>query len=132
MFAITTAGGLISSTAPDVCKTMVAQAPVPIPYPVTGVPSTGAPFTKKVFIASAPALTRRSKVNPTMGDQAGASGGGGVMSGSVMGGIEFLSCSMKVFLEGAPAVRLSDTVTMNNRNTTGSDGVPSQVIVMVG
>ncbi len=132
MFATTMAGGQIASTAPDVCKTVVGTATVPVPYPATGMPSGAMPVTKKVFIVNAPALTRMSKVTPTMGDQPGASGGGGVVSNAVMGPIEYLSASPKVFLEGVPAVRLGDTVTMNNRNTVGVNGLPSQTKVMIG
>ena len=132
MFATTTAGGQIASTAPDVCKTVVGTAVVPVPYPVTGMPSAAIPVTKKVFIVNAPALNRMSKVSPTMGDQPGASGGGGVASGVIMGTVEYITSSSKVFLEGVPAVRLNDTVTMNDRNTVGVNGLPSQTKVMLG
>jgi hypothetical protein len=114
MFATTIAGGQLAATAPDVCKTIVGTATVPVPYPVTGMPSGAMPVTKKVFIVNAPALNLMSKVNPTMGP------------------IEYLSASPKVFLEGAPAVRLSDSVTLNNRNTVGVNGLPSQTKVMLG
>ena len=132
MFATTIAGGQLASTAPDVCKTIVGTATVPVPYPATGMPSSAMPITKKVFIVNAPALNLLSKVTPTMGDQPGASGGGGAVSNTVMGPIEYVTSSPKVFLEGAPAVRLNDSVTMNNRNTVGVNGLPSQTKVMVG
>jgi hypothetical protein len=77
MFATTIAGGQLAATAPDVCKTIVGTATVPVPYPATGMPSGAMPVTKKVFIVNAPALNLMSKINPTMGDQPGASGGGG-------------------------------------------------------
>lgn len=67
-----------------------------------------------------------------MGDQPGASGGGGVASGVIMGTVEYITSSSKVFLEGVPAVRLNDTVTMNDRNTVGVNGLPSQTKVMLG
>ncbi|MEI6315883.1 MAG: DUF4150 domain-containing protein [Syntrophus sp. (in: bacteria)] len=131
MFATTIAGGQEASSIPDVCKTVVGPAVVPMPYPVTAMPSTAMPVTKKVFIVNAPALNRLSKVVPTMGDQAGASGGGGVVSGSIMGPVEYLMSSAKVFLEGAPAVRQTDTVTVNNRNTIGANSLPSQTKVLI-
>jgi hypothetical protein len=99
MFATTIAGGQLACTAPDVCKTIVGTATVPVPYPVTGMPSSAMPVTQKVFIVNAPALNLLSKITPTMGDQAGASGGGGVVSNAIMGPIEYLTCSPKVFLE---------------------------------
>lgn len=132
MFATTMAGGQLASTAPDVCKTVVGTATVPVPYPATGMPSGAMPVTKKVFVVNAPALNLMSKVTPTMGDQPGASGGGGAVSNTIMGPIEYVTSSPKVFLEGAPAVRLSDSVTMNNRNTVGVNGLPSQTKVMIG
>ena len=132
MFATTIAGGQLAATAPDVCKTVAGTAVVPVPYPATGMPSGAMPVTKKVFIVNAPALNLLSKITPTMGDQPGASGGGGVVSSTIMGPIEYLTASPKVFLEGAPAVRLNDSVTMNNRNTVGVNGLPSQTKVMLG
>ncbi len=131
MFATTQAGGLDSVTAPDVCKTQVGPANVPIPYPNLGVPSGGMPVTIKVFIVGAPALTKASKVSPTNGDEAGASGGGGVVSGKIMGPAEYITSSMKVKLEGKPAVRLTDMIKTNDGNTIGLNSAPSQTKVMV-
>jgi len=131
MFATTKAGGQDMVNAPDVCKTVVGPAVVPTPYPTVGMPPTGNPTTTKVFIAGAPALTKASKAMPTNGDQPGASGGGGVVSGKVMGAAEYILSSMKVKLEGNPAVRLNDMVKLNDGNTVGMDIAPSQSKVMI-
>ena len=131
MFATTIAGGMQNITAPDVCKTVVGPAVVPIPYPDIGVPSCATPTALKVFIVGALALTKMSKTMPTNGDQAGASGGGGVSSNTIMGPAEYIMSSMKVKIEGNPAVRLTDTVKLNNGNTIGLNCAPSQSKVMI-
>ncbi|MBF0529304.1 MAG: type VI secretion protein, partial [Deltaproteobacteria bacterium] len=39
--------------------------------------------------------------------------------------------SMKVKIEGNPAVRLTDTVKLNDGNTIGMNSAPSQTKVMI-
>ena len=51
--------------------------------------------------------------------------------GKVMGCVEYIMSSMKVKLEGNPAVRLTDTVKINDGNTVGMNAAPSQTKVMV-
>jgi small ligand-binding sensory domain FIST len=131
MFVTTIAGGMVMSTVPDICKTQVGPANVPIPYPNIGVPSMGNPTTRKVFVVGAPALTKSSKLQPTNGDQPGASGGGGVVSSKIMGPDEYILSSMKVKFEGNPAVRLTDMTKVNDGNTIGLGCAPSQTKVMV-
>ena len=65
------------------------------------------------------------------GDEPGASGGGGVVSSKVMGPAEYIMSSMKVKLEGNPAVRMTDTVKINDGNTIGMDAAPSQTKMMI-
>ena len=131
MFATTIAGGMQSITVPDVCKTVVGPAVVPIPYPDMGMPPTGSPTATKVFIVGALALTKASKSQPTNGDEPGASGGGGVVSSKIMGPAEYIMSSMVVKIEGNPAVRLTDTMKLNDGNTIGLNAAPSQTAVMV-
>jgi hypothetical protein len=131
MFAVTKMAGQATITAPDMCKTVVGPSVVPMPYPTLGMPATGMPTTLKVFIAGSPALTKASKITPSNADQPGASGGGGVVSSKVMGPIEFIMSSMKVKLEGNPAVRMTDTVKINDGNTIGMEAAPSQTKVMI-
>ncbi len=131
MFATTIAGGMQNITVPDICKTVVGPAVVPIPYPDIGIPSSATPTAIKVFIVGALALTKMSKTVPTNGDQAGASGGGGVTSSTIMGPAEYIMSSLKVKIEGNPAVRLTDTMKMNNGNTVGINCAPSQSKVMI-
>lgn len=129
MFALTKQGGQ-AMAMPDVCKTPIPPAgPVPIPYPNLGMPMLGMPATMKVLIAGMPALTKASKITISNGDQAGVAGG--VVSGKIMGPVEFLTGSLKVKLEGNPAIKLTDPTKHNDGNIVGVVLLPSQFVVMV-
>jgi hypothetical protein len=128
-FAVTKENGQCMAM-PDVCQTPAPPAPpIPVPYPNIGLPMMGNPTTLKVLICGMPALTKSSKITITNGDQAGAVGG--VVSGKIMGPAEFINGSMKVKLEGNPAVRLADPTKQNDGNTVGAVLAPSQAKVMV-
>ena len=130
MFAVTKQNGQCVAAVPDVCKTPAPPAPpVPIPYPNLAMPMMGNPCTLKVMIAGMPALTKASIIPLSNGDQAGVAGG--VMSSKVMGPVEFLMGSMKVTLEGNPAVRMGDQTKHNDGNTMGMVAAPSQAVVMI-
>jgi len=129
MFAVTKQNGQCMAM-PDVCKTPAPPGPpVPIPYPNTAMPMMGNPATMKVLIAGMPALTKASKITMSNGDQGGVAGG--AVSGKIMGAAEFIMGSMKVKLEGNPAVRLGDPTKQNEGNAVGSVLAPSQAVVMV-
>ncbi|MBN9359573.1 DUF4150 domain-containing protein [Herbaspirillum huttiense F1] len=129
MFAVTKQAGQCMAM-PDVCNTPIPPAgPVPIPYPNIAMPMMGNPATTKVMISGMPALTKSSKITMSNGNQAGVNGG--VVSGKIMGPAEFIMGSMKVKLEGNPAVRMGDTTKQNDGNAVGAVLVPSQVKVMI-
>jgi hypothetical protein len=129
MFAVTKAGGQCMAM-PDVCKTPAPPAPpIPIPYPNIGMPPMGNPATLKVLVGGMPALTKSSEIPLTSGDEAGLAGG--VVSGKVMGKVQFMMGSLTVKFEGAPAVRLSDPTQHNEGNMVGAVLAPSQAVVMV-
>ncbi|TDY97876.1 UNVERIFIED_ORG: uncharacterized protein DUF4150 [Herbaspirillum seropedicae] len=129
MFAVTKQAGQCMAM-PDVCNTPIPPAgPVPIPYPNIAMPMMGNPATTKVMISGMPALTKSSKITMSNGDQPGVNGG--VVSGKIMGPAEFIMGSMKVKLEGNPAVRMGDTTKQNDGNAVGAVLVPSQVKVMI-
>ena len=100
-----------------------------MPYPNIGMPPTGNPVTQKVMIHGMPALTKASKIQPTNGDQPGSAGG--VVSGKIMGPAEFIMGSVKVKLEGNPAVFMGNPTKQNDGNAVGSNLVPSQNVVMI-
>ena len=128
MFAVTLAGGQCMA-APDVCKVPTPDGPVPTPFPNTGMPPMGSSPTTKVLVSGMPALTKASKIPLTNGDQVGATGG--VVSGKIMGEVEFIVGSAKVKLEGNPAVRLSTPTKQNAGNAIGAVLEPSQSKVMI-
>lgn len=129
MFAVTKQNGQCMAM-PDVCKTPIPPAgPVPIPYPNIAMPMMGMPCTIKVLIGGMPALTKASKIPLSNGDQAGVAGG--VVSGKIMGQTEFFLGSLKVKLEGNPAVKLGDPTKQNDGNAVGAVLVPSQAVVMI-
>lgn len=129
MFAVTKQSGQCFGF-PDVCKTPAPPAaPIPIPYPNIAMPMLGNPATTKVMICGVPALTKSSKISLSNGDQAGVAGG--VVSGKMMGPVEFMMGSMVVKFEGNPAVRLGDATKHNDGNTVGAVLAPSQAVVMV-
>jgi len=129
MFAVTKQAGQCFAF-PDVCKTPAPPAPpIPIPYPNIAMPMMGNPATLKVLISGMPALTKASKIPISNGDQPGVAGG--MASSKVMGPAEFVLGSMKVKLEGNPAVRLGHPTKQNDGNTVGTVLAPSQTKVMI-
>lgn len=131
MFAVTLAGGQCSATTPDTCKVPSPSGPVPTPFPNIGMPPMGDSPTTKLLVSGMPALTKASRIPITNGDQAGTAGGG-VVSGKVMGEVEFVIGSAKVKFEGNPAVRLSAPTKHNAGNTVGQVLAPSQSKVLIG
>ncbi|QEL66328.1 hypothetical protein OTERR_28520 [Oryzomicrobium terrae] len=129
MFAVTKQAGQCLAM-PDVCKTPAPPGPpIPLPYPNIAMPMLGNPATLKVLICGMPALHQSSKITLSSGDEAGMAGG--VVSGKVMGPAEFITGSLKVKLEGHPAVRLGDSTRQNDGNAVGAVLAPSQSVVMV-
>lgn len=129
MFAVTKQNGQCMAM-PDVCKTPAPPAPpIPIPYPNISMPMMGMPCTLKVLICGMPALTKASKISLSNGNQPGVAGG--LVSGKIMGATEFILGSLKVKLEGNPAVKLGDPTKQNDGNAVGSVLVPSQAVVMI-
>lgn len=128
MFAVTLAGGQCMAT-PDVCQVPTPLGPVPTPFPNVGMPPMGNSPTTKVLVSGMPALTKASKIPLTNGDQAGTAGG--VVSGKVMGEVEFIAGSTKVKFEGQAAIRLSTPTKQNAGNTVGAVLAPSQTKVVI-
>jgi hypothetical protein len=129
MYATTMEKGQLLAT-PDVCLTPAPPAsPVPVPYVNIGMPPLANPVTQKVLICNMPALTKASKCQPTSGDEAGVNNG--PVSGKIMGPTEYLQGSMKVQLEGNPAVFMGNPTKQNDGNAVGSDLQPSQNKVMI-
>jgi len=116
---------------PDVCKTQVGPAVVPLPYPNIGQLPTGVSTTTKVLVANMPALTQGSKLPMSQGDEAGAEGG--VVSGMIMGEIDFRTASSKVSFQGQKVIVLTAMTSHNGSSANFPAGVlmtPSQTKVL--
>jgi hypothetical protein len=126
----TMAGGMCFGF-PDVCKTLVGPATVPLPYPNIGQLPVGAQTTVKVLVENMPAYTQGSKLPMSNGDEAGALGG--VVSGMVMGEIAFRTTSSKVSFQGQKVVVLTAMTAHNGSNANMPAGIlvaPSQAKVL--
>jgi len=121
---------------PNVCLTPAPPAPnpVPIPYPSIGQCATAMAPTcaLRVKVLNKNVMTVKSKVMRTQGDEAGV--GGGVTSGMFGGPCGRTQSSMKVNVEGSPAVRCLDMIGSNGASPNAPSGyqlVPSQTVVIV-
>ena len=109
-------GGL-STVFPDVCKTPVGNAVVPIPYPNIGKASDTSEGPKSVTIDGKMPMVKGAKYSTSSGDEAGSAKG--VMSGSTKGECEFMMYSFDVKLEGKNVCRLGDPLFHNKKNIMG-------------
>ncbi len=134
MFAATKQGGQCLGI-PDVCNTPTPAGPVPVPYPNIAMcnQAKGDTVSKKVKICSKEALTKKSIIAQSTGDEAGTQNG--VVSGTARGPAKFLSYSRKVFIEGQPIVFLGCQTAHNGNNANcpaGTHIAPSQTKIMIG
>lgn len=92
MMPVSTAGGGITISFPDVCKTPVpVVGVVPIPYPNIAT-IAGSKQKSKTMISKMSVLTTKSKVGRSSGDEAGVAGG--VISSKMMAEVQFLKSSL--------------------------------------
>jgi hypothetical protein len=120
---VATKNGGIAFAFPNVCRTQVGPAQVPIPYPSIGQlsdatnvadSSTG---TGEVNAGGDPViLAQTSEIANTLGDQAAL---GGVQSGTTGGKVTFTSGSKTVKAHGKEVVRMMDPTSQNNDNAVG-------------
>lgn len=133
MFPASTKGGGACFAFPDVCKTPAPPAsPVPIPYPNTGMLNQAVKTSTKVKFCNKEAVTTKSEIPRSMGDEAGTAGG--VISGSNMDKVTFKNGSSKVKVEGRPCVHLTSPTAHNGTNANvpcGAVIAPSQVKVII-
>lgn len=134
MFPASTKGGGQCFAFPDVCKTPAppAPAPVPIPYPNLGMCAQASKTAGKVKIVKKDALTTKSEIPRSSGDEPGVAKG--LVSSTNMGKITFKKGSSKVKFEGHPAVHLLSLTAHNGANAnmpSGAQIAPSQVKVIV-
>lgn len=136
MFPASSNGGGQCAGFPDVCKTPTPGGPVPIPYPNIAMcnQAKGSTCSKKVKIINKKAMTTKSEISMSSGNEAG-NAGGGVVSNKFKGPAKYKKGSGKVKVEGSPMVHLTSMVGLNggaNANCpAGVQVAPSQTKVTV-
>ncbi|MEZ4551053.1 MAG: PAAR-like domain-containing protein [Desulfobacterales bacterium] len=134
IFPASTKGGGDALGAPDVCLTPAppAPSPVPTPYPNKGSVSQASKTSTKVKIAGKAAVTKKSEIPRSMGDEAGVNKG--VMSGMNMGKITFKKASSKVKIQGDGCVHATSITAHNGVSANvpaGAQISPSQTKVII-
>jgi hypothetical protein len=120
---------------PDVCRTPVGPAPVPIPYPNVAVPMMAIPGTTaiKTFALAMPMHVMGTTVPLSNGDNAGVLGG--MVSQMMMGPEMDMLGSTGVLVECRPATYMGSMCGQNGPGAAncppGFAIVPSQVGVLV-
>jgi len=109
--------GGMSMVFPDVCKTQVGPAVVPIPYPNIGQSADTSKGPKTVLTDGKMPMVKEAQYSKSSGDEAGALKG--VMSSDQMGVCEFMMYSFDVKFEDKNVCRLGDPLFHNKKNIMG-------------
>ena len=132
--ASTKGGGTCATTGPiDVFPTTAPPAPpIPTPFPNIGQCMQASGASTKVKFSGSNGLTTSSKIPMSNGDNAGVLGG--MISNTFMQKITYKKGSMKVKLQGKPAVQATSITGHNGSNANAPVGLqvaPSQVKVIL-
>jgi len=132
MFQLTMCNGQ-NMALPDVCLTPAPTGVLPIPYPNISMSTVALPpsTVMGLLVDGTPALNMMSEIVLSNGNNAGVKGG--VVSQVMMGSTRYMFGSTTLFLEGAPAVKLTSPTGQNGTpmNAPGMCVVPSQVTMIV-
>jgi len=109
--------GGMSMVFPDVCKTPVGSAVVPIPYPNIGKSSDTSKGPKSVVTDGQMPMVKEAQYSMSSGDEAGSLKG--VISSDQKGVCEFMMYSFDVKFEGKNVCRLGDPLFHNKKNIMG-------------
>ena len=109
--------GGMSTVFPDVCKTPVGSAVVPIPYPNIGKSSDASKGPKTVTTDGQMPMVKEAQYSMSSGDEAGTLKG--VISSDQKGVCEFMMYSFDVKFEGKNVCRLGDPLFHNKKNIMG-------------
>ncbi len=132
MFALTNEAGM-AGAFPDLCLTPAPPAPNPVPVPYQNLAmlqnAKGDTCAKKVYVTGAKALTMKTVIAQSVGNEPGVNEG--MVSGTIQGPAKFTSGSMKVYIEGSKAVFQGSMTAQNgdNPNCVGVVNNPSQTKV---
>lgn len=118
---------------PDACLTPAPPGPpVPVPYPNVGTVNQAKKTSSKVKFCKKEAVTVKSEISRTSGDEAGVNKG--VLSGTNMDKLTWKKGSSKVKVEGQDVVHLTSTTGQNGSSANmpaGAQITPSQTKVKV-
>ena len=109
--------GGMSTVFPDVCKTPVGSAVVPLPYPNIGKSSDTSKGPKSVVTDGQMPMVKEAQYSMSSGDEAGTLKG--VVSSDQKGVCEFMMYSFDVKFEGKNVCRLGDPLFHNKKNIMG-------------
>ena len=109
--------GGMSMVFPDVCKTPVGSAVVPIPYPNIGKSADTVKGPKSVLTDGKMPMVKEALYSKSAGDEAGSLKG--VISSDHKGACEFMMYSFDVKFEGRNVCRLGDPLFHNKKNIMG-------------
>lgn len=118
----------VTMAFPDVCKTPVPPAVVPIPYPNIAKSSDTASGASTVKCDGNPVCVKDSNFMVSTGDEAGSLLG--VASNKVKGRAEFVNFSFDVKFEGKNVPRAMDLMLHNDKNTPPFPVMQGPVIAM--
>lgn len=107
--------GGITPCFPDVCKTPVGSAIVPIPYPNIAKSSDTDKAAKKVKCDGKPVSVKSSNFKTSVGDEPGVSKG--IASSKTKGKAEYVNYSFDTKVEGKNVPRAFDLMLHNDKNT---------------
>jgi len=102
---------------PDVCKTPIGPAIVPIPYPNMGQAMDTSKGPKSVKTDGKMPMVKTAKYKTSTGDEPGVAKG--IISSKIKGVCEFLMYSFDVKFEGKNVCRLGDPLWHNKKNILG-------------
>lgn len=110
--------GTIVCLAPDVCKTSVGTAVVPVPYMIVSTLDWAAQTAPRVQFRQQEAFTMASRTNQVTGDEPGALGG--VKSAVNRGWCRPVSHQSNVQIEGQPLIHSGHLYEMNCAGPEGA------------
>lgn len=114
-------GGFETNSAPDVCKTPVGNAVVPIGYSIISFSAGLVRGTTTVFADGGNSIDARGSAHtPCSGDEPGVLMG--VASGTIVNESTWITYSPTVHAQGRNICRQSDKMFMNNKNTISGTG----------
>jgi len=120
--------GGVTICFPDICKTPVGPAIVPIPYPNIAKSGDTAKGTKTIKCDGNPVCVKTSNFSTSTGDEPGVAKG--VASSKIKGIAEFVGYSFDTKFEGKNVPRAFDLMLHNNKNTPPFPVLQKPIVVI--